>query len=351
MPLIELAGEELFHEMGINVDILASLERASTLDTLEPVHRFWALDGIAFSEIKDGRTEKLAQRFEAMEALLTEHEFGYAEQTAYTMKRILFSAGNGDSKEVERLVEKINTKFPNAEYQRIFDYNYAIALWRLKKYKKADSLCIRVIEGYYDLLGISAQDVMGKNSDVLWTIIKRPENIQEHLKHLADALELYATNRASWGKPTAFARIHSMKFYNMVGAGDSMVRVGQDLADQFVGMKDYEGAREVLEQHVLPVINKEGLVGRLVQVRSQYSVILALGGHHKDADAEMQRLGPYLEGLTGEQRQEVENQLIYIAHLSNKASKLATKKMLGTVGRNEPCPCDSGLKYKRCHGA
>jgi uncharacterized Zn-finger protein len=24
---------------------------------------------------------------------------------------------------------------------------------------------------------------------------------------------------------------------------------------------------------------------------------------------------------------------------------------LGTVGRNEPCPCGSGLKFKRCHGA
>jgi preprotein translocase subunit SecA len=22
-----------------------------------------------------------------------------------------------------------------------------------------------------------------------------------------------------------------------------------------------------------------------------------------------------------------------------------------TVGRNDPCPCGSGLKYKRCHGA
>lgn len=24
---------------------------------------------------------------------------------------------------------------------------------------------------------------------------------------------------------------------------------------------------------------------------------------------------------------------------------------LGTVGRNDPCPCGSGLKFKRCHGA
>ncbi|HFF8279390.1 SEC-C metal-binding domain-containing protein [Escherichia coli] len=25
--------------------------------------------------------------------------------------------------------------------------------------------------------------------------------------------------------------------------------------------------------------------------------------------------------------------------------------MFGAVGRNEPCPCGSGVKYKKCHGA
>lgn len=25
-------------------------------------------------------------------------------------------------------------------------------------------------------------------------------------------------------------------------------------------------------------------------------------------------------------------------------------KAKGKVGRNEPCPCESGLKFKRCHG-
>ncbi|WP_339071697.1 SEC-C metal-binding domain-containing protein [Pseudomonas idahonensis] len=24
---------------------------------------------------------------------------------------------------------------------------------------------------------------------------------------------------------------------------------------------------------------------------------------------------------------------------------------MGTVGRNEPCPCESGRKFKKCHGA
>jgi preprotein translocase subunit SecA len=34
-------------------------------------------------------------------------------------------------------------------------------------------------------------------------------------------------------------------------------------------------------------------------------------------------------------------------YLSKKFDELSTKK----IGRNEPCPCNSGKKYKHCHGA
>ncbi|MGI2161914.1 SEC-C metal-binding domain-containing protein [Shewanella oncorhynchi] len=351
MTLIDLSGEELFYEMGINVDILASLERALTSDTLEPIHKFWALDGIVFSGIKEGKPKKLVQRFEAMEALLAEHKFSYKEQTAYAMKRILFSAENGDAREVKQLVEKFSTNIPSADHKRIFDYNHALALWKLKKYSEAEALCWKVIEGYYNLLGVRPEDIIGKNTDVLWTIINQPADIQVHLKHLADALELYAINLEARGKLAPLARIHSMKFYNMAGAPESMVRVGQDLADEFVARKDYKGAKGIIEQFVLPVVNKVGLIRKLVQVRSQYAVILALDGLYEDAYNEMRRLEPYFEGLTGVQRQEFENQSNYIAHLTNEASRHITKQMFRKVGRNEGCPCGSGLKYKKCHGS
>jgi uncharacterized protein YecA (UPF0149 family) len=29
----------------------------------------------------------------------------------------------------------------------------------------------------------------------------------------------------------------------------------------------------------------------------------------------------------------------------------AAPKSLSAVGRNDPCPCGSGKKYKKCHGA
>lgn len=351
LTLIAISGEEMFYEMGINVDIMASLERASISDTMDPIHKFWALDGLVFSELREGRQNKLVQRLEAMKDLLVEHELGFREQIAYAMKRILFSADNGDATEVQRLVEQTSTKLPDAEHKQIFDYNHAIALWKLKKYKDAESLCWKVIQGYYDLLGIRPEDVIGKNPDVLWTIINRPENVQDHLKHLADSLELYAKNIEAQGQLNPFMRIHSMKFYNMAGAPESMVRVGQDLADEFVGIRDYEGAREVMEQHVLPVVSQTGLVNRMVQTRSQYAVILALCGQHDSANTEMRRLEPYFEGLTGEQRQEVEDQSNYIAQLAYDSAKASVRKIFGKVGRNERCPCGSGLKYKKCHGA
>ncbi|MEE4482213.1 AAA family ATPase [Serratia ficaria] len=351
MTLIALSGEEMFYEMGVTVDILASLERATMSDSLEPVHKFWALDGLVFAELKDGISDQIAQRLNAMEALLAEHTFGHQEVLAYAMKRILFSAESNDAREVQRLVQEARPKLPDAEHERIFDYNHAIALWKLNKLKDADALCWSVIQAYYSLFGITPADVMGKNSEALLNIINHSENIHEHYKHIADALELLAIIRSARGKQTPFLRIHAMKFYNLAMAPESMVRVGQDLADEFVAFKDYEGAREVIEQHVLPVVNEAGLVHRLIQVRSQYAVILALSGLHREADSEMQRLAPYIDGLTGEQRQEVEDQSNYITHLAHEATKANLTAFFGAVGRNEQCPCGSGRKFKKCHGA
>ncbi|ELU1435756.1 TPA: SEC-C domain-containing protein [Providencia rettgeri] len=350
MTLIALSGEEMFYEMGLTVDIMASIEHAAASDSLEPVHKFWALDGLVFAELKDGISDQIAQRLNTMETLLAEHTFGHQEILAYAMKRILFSAENKDACEVQRLVQEARSKLPDEEHERIFNYNHAIALFKLNKLKDADALCWSVIQGYYSLFGITPADVMGKSSKALLNIINHSENMHEHYKHIADALELLAIIRSNRGKQIPFLRIHAMKFYNLAMAPESIVRVGQDLADEFVTFKDYEGAREVMEQHVLPVVNNAGLVHRQIQVRSQYAVILALSGLYREAFAEMQRLSPYIDGLTGEQRQEVENQSNYIAYLAHKASKASLTAFFGSIGRNEQCPCGSGRKFKKCHG-
>jgi len=115
-----------------------------------------------------------------------------------------------------------------------------------------------------------------------------------------------------------FQRIHSMKFFQMVEGYESAVRVGQDLADTFVGIKDFEGAEEFMEQHVLPVVVQVGLIGRMVQVRSQYAVILAWCGDHHGAVTEIKRIDPYVEGLDEDQRREIDGLTALIASSSAK---------------------------------
>lgn len=321
MTLIALSGEEMFYEMGITVDILASLKRATTSDSLEPLHKFWALDGLVFAALKDGISEQVAQWLDSMETLLTRNTFGLREELAFAMKRILFSAENHDILEVERLEQEARPKLPDEEFERIFDYNHAIALWKLNKLKDAEALLWKVIRGYYTLFGISPKDVMGKDAEALLKIINYADNNHENFKHLADSLELLAIIYSRRGKLDPLLRIHAMKFYNLAMAPESMVRVGQDLADDFVEIKDFKGAKEIMEQHVLPVVNQVGLIHRMVQVRSQYAVILALAGQHQQARAEIQRLIPYVDGLTDEQCFEVASQANYIEHLDQQANQ------------------------------
>ena len=88
MTLIAPSGEELFYEMVILSTLKPEQATASTLWRLVKVlgtrwSRF-------FSELKDGIYEQLHNGMDS-DGSLTEHEFGYRERTAYTMKRMLFS--------------------------------------------------------------------------------------------------------------------------------------------------------------------------------------------------------------------------------------------------------------------
>jgi uncharacterized protein YecA (UPF0149 family) len=39
------------------------------------------------------------------------------------------------------------------------------------------------------------------------------------------------------------------------------------------------------------------------------------------------------------------------AGLPHPSSVLTAEPAQGEIGRNDPCPCGSGKKYKKCHGA
>ena len=92
------------------------------------------------------------------------------------------------------------------------------------------------------------------------------------------------------------------------------------------------------------------MIDRLVAVRSQYAVLLAYCGEHEAADAEMVRLAPYAASFSQQQRREIEDQHVIISQLRQRHKMAPRPAGRRRIGRNDLCPCGSGLKYKKCHG-
>jgi SEC-C motif-containing protein len=124
------------------------------------------------------------------------------------------------------------------------------------------------------------------------------------------------------------------------------------LVDDFIGRRDYIGARQTIETNLIPHIAKLKLASRVIPVRSQYAVVLAYCGDFAAADQEMARLAPYEEGMDERGKWELQNQRRMIDRMRRAAPPPQWQPFLSNKKPrvNDPCPCGSGKKYKKCHG-
>lgn len=363
--IIEFAGDEMFHEMGMGDVFLASLETAAASTEIDPAQRFWALDGIAFAQLKVRELESLPQRLDRMQALVDAHALPDEAWLALAMKRMLLCAEHRDLTGVRALIAELGRRMPgSALHQRIFKYNSAIALWRCNKPQEAERLIEEVIPASCRAMGISEAWLFGKSLTQLRPLLER-ENSLDDVKRLADALEMRSILHKDRQADPGLSRLFAMKLYSLIGAVDSAVRVGQDAADDHVWRHDFFSAREVLEQYVIPYAKHYRMLDRIVGIRSQYAVILAYCRDFVAADAEMVHLDAYAGGFSAAQRQEINKQRGLIAELRAGRGPLQRNPAMlqpmqagvpripsprARVGRNDQCPCGSGQKFKKCHG-
>lgn len=368
--LVQFATDELFHEMGVWPEIEPIMAAVAADASANPETRLWALDGLVFNNLREGDREAAMPRLERMKALLDTEELGASEWLAWAMKRMLALTDTGDVDGVLDMSTQVEARLPDSpEHRRIFRYNRALALFKLGQNALAASEVEPLIEEYYGVVGLTPDDVLGRNASELRPLLPKGRDLTDDLKHLADTLDLYAQSRGRDGHYTGLARIHSMKFYDLARAPQSLVRVGQDLVDDFVSRNDFVGARDVLERNLFPTIQGLGLVSWVVPVRAQYAVVLAYCGDHGAAVAEMERLRPYEAGLSPAQQGELRGQRRLVERLkrfggppqaqisvppamqamfdARRGQATAVQKK---IGRNERCPCGSTKKYKHCHG-
>ncbi len=374
--LVEMATEELFHEMGVWPEVEVYLEQGVQDEHVPPDQRVKALDALAFADMKAG-SKRAASWLDQMDALITAHDLGAEERLRVGMKRMNLLAGQGNGRAARQAVADLAplVKTLPPGHQRVFSYNVACAELALGNSDAAIRRIQPLIDDYYEVIGLSPELVMGNNAPDLAPMLKEGAEVDD-VKHLADSLDVLAKALDAEGKFSPLARVHALKFYDLARAPDSLFRVGQDLVDQFIRKRDFDGARDMMESIVLPQLQQWKLADYLISVRSQYAVVLAYCGLYPDAEAEMRRLEPYKSGLAPLAQQELENQRELIANLRTfgappkwtappglldniarqldkgrrKASIVPSRAASPKIGRNERCPCGSGKKYKHCHG-
>jgi len=81
-PLVEMATDELFHELGYMNEISDYLTRAAASEEISAADRFWALDGLVFAHFKDGDDADIRSKLDRMDELVRRNDLGLSERLA-----------------------------------------------------------------------------------------------------------------------------------------------------------------------------------------------------------------------------------------------------------------------------
>lgn len=321
-PLIELMGEELFHEIGVIPEVTAALRQALRAGELTAEQQFWAYDGLIFAALKhkDADTkEEVREWLEKSEELLSAEKLTANQSASLCIKRMHYEAANRNVQGVLDALGRAEAYLPDDKsHRRIYVYNAAAALYSIGEHQHALDLASGVVHEYYEVLGTTPHQIIGLKQKELWQMLQRNKADVSDIKHLADALELMALAAKKLRREVPLARIHAMRFFQLCGAVDSVVRTGLDAADDFVWRNDFIGAREIMEQHVLPFVREYHMVSKMLDARSLYAVILAYCGLPDQADQEMQRLAPLVSGASEEMQAQIKRQVELIAEVREK---------------------------------
>lgn len=301
--LVDIATSlpEWWREIGLDKEIARTLRRAAADTSLSSSDRFWASDTLAFFALEDGALDEADKRLRAMRTLLPPGAPGRMAATI-EIKRMLLAAARKDWKKAEAIAVKARGRIGgDAVARRILDYNLARTRYERAHYVEAATLLEAVAFEYFDVLDLDPGALFATNPHEIPPLLPSSWS-PDDVKHLADALDLFAHCRRKAGMPVVLAALHASKLFVVANAPTSAVRVGLDAARDFaIGRHartpDLVAAVAVLERVVLPLIVHERLAGHVLEARALYAELLEDVGRFDDARRERALLAPYVRAL------------------------------------------------------
>lgn len=293
--LVEMAGYEMFHEQGDPRSLRRELEVVADDESQSTSDRFWANDAVAYWESRDGGVPR-EERIRLMAGLVEEGTLGKRERLSLHFKEMILWASRGGRAKLNATYVKAMGLDVEPASKRMLRYNFAVSLDRVGALADARGVADALIADYFNSIGISERSTHGKSNRALYDSLGENTD-HDDLRHLADCLALWSHIVVRMGEQPLLRRITALKFYGLAQAAKSVVSTGLELVDDFlVLMADPIGAREILEQYVLPVVRESQLTEMIMPVRSMYSIVLAWNGEHDAALRELGALGEYAVG-------------------------------------------------------
>ncbi len=308
--LIELAGEEMFKETGLGAMLIDFLEATSTSPDLDPETRYWAVDSLFFLLHQSNEERNKPEHLALMAQLVRNNTLSERAVISYHLKHMDWLGMQGDASGVHQTI-KLISGLPGLTPERIppFNYNAAVALWRVSEYRAAEAFVDKAIKDYLDVLKISERWILGRSTPDVSAFLRDSSADLEAANHLASAYEVKSMLMKLRGLNPVTYRLFSFKFFCCIQAFSSVIRTGLDAAQDMLDMRNFQAAREMVGSNIIPLITQAQLLGELTSARSFYAVILAYCGDLKGADKEMASLAPFRSGLSEEKRDEYDFQL------------------------------------------
>ncbi|MEU5838357.1 ATP-binding protein [Streptomyces diacarni] len=316
--LLQLTTHDRFFEHSFSGALRPTL-LAVTRDTdAEPGDRFDALNALALFAVAANDADFHRRLTEDLGRLTAAHPdvVGPRETCVLAAQTMLWQAGSGDVRGMNATYLAACKQIPeHALGLRILRYTQAAGFYAAEQYVQARILAQDVAEHYYAHLGLRASDVFGVGLDPLADHLARTGADLDDCKRLADCLSLIVRcNRQQGAFHHGLAAMHAMKFYQLAGAWRSLVVMGQEVADDFVGIGEPQQALALLEQVLLPLADGYALTDLTLGLRAQRAVVLAYCGDQAAAHAEIDALRHY--DVTLEQAQELDGQRALIERLT-----------------------------------
>jgi SEC-C motif len=345
-------GEHI-HEQGRSEDLRLVLEDVLTSPEVSPEDRFMVADTLALWEFHQTDKSGFFRLVGMMDQLARDYKLGGDCGARLLLKQMMEAALEGDITALRSRAEKAMEAAVSPVVRRIVKYNMAVSFYMAERPEDTLPITDELIEEYFETLGLTEEMVYARSPKALADDLGDDPYTMDELKRLGDVLDLRARALNELGIKSGLCRLHAMKFYQIAHMPLSLMKVGQDVVDECLSiLNDPPEARRVIETLLLPIVQEYRLVDYVVPVRGQYAVVLAYCGEIDDGRRLISDLKRFT--VSEERSLELEAQAKLIERIAlreRRSSRLTPPSKSLKVGRNDPCHCGSGKKYKKCHGA